>query len=328
MKKIIVVLIAALFVLGGLGCGGEQGGTPAELNIYVPDGAPALAVAKLMKAGEVDGHKLNFSIVNGKVIGAKLTNGEADLAIAPTNLGANLYQKGAEIQLVSVNTYGLLYLIGRKDSGVTELADLKGKLVKVIGQGDTPDLVFQYVLQQAGIPFEVGEAAKAGTVVVQYVADGTTIKKGFQEGLSGFDYGVLGEPAASAAVNDKTAITQVEELFDLQQEFKVASDSETVGYPQAGLFAQQSLLAEEGELIAHILAQLDENTAYLKEHTDEAIAAYRAAGGQSIQALSPAVIDRMNLRVTRAASAQSDLATYLGLLGIAAPADGFYYRAA
>ena len=327
---IATMLCAVIALTAGFGCAsGETDGTkqPETIRISVPDGAPALALAKLIAAGEINGNPVEVEIVSGTEVLARLTNGEADLAIAPTNGGATLYGKGIKIQMVSANTYGLLYLIGKEGESVTELSDLVGKTVHVIGEANTPDLVFRYVLDAAEIPYTTEEPFDAEKVNIRYVAEGATIVQGFAMGSEDYQFGVLGEPAASKAISNQSAKTKVTEYFDLQQEFKAARGVETTGYPQASLFAQQSWLSGHAEELEAILDLLETNTTFLKEKTEEALAAYQSAGGSDIASLTPAIVDRMNLTLVRAQDAKADVAAYLATFGIAAPADGFYYGA-
>ena len=325
MKKILTWIAVLVLALTAFGC--QKGGDPETIRLVVPDGAPALAVAKVLDAGEVNGKKVEAEVVTAEVLQTRLRNGEYELAIAPTNMGATLYNNKMDLKMISANTYGLLYLVGNENGELETLSDLKGKVVQVIGQGQTPDLVFGYILDKAGIAHEEGDAAKEDTVVIQYVADGTTIVQGFTKGDASYQYAVLGEPAATTVINNANAKTQVREYFDLQEEFKLASGSETLGYPQASLFARGAWLTENAETLEAVLALMEENTAFLKEDTETALAAYEAAGGAQVKSLTAAVVDRMNLKVVAAPTAKPEVETYLKLLNVACPDEGFYYGA-
>ena len=319
MKKFFATVLSALLICLTFGCGEGD-----AVQVYVPDGAPALAVANLMKEKKAGGRAVEIHVVTPAVIRAKLTNGEADLAIAPTNLGAQLYQGGIDLKMVSANTYGLLYLVGKKTEQVESLADLKGKVVHVIGEGQTPDLVLRYVLAQAGIEVETSESAVADKVAIRYAADGTSLMQAFAAGRATF--GVLGEPAATNAIGNEQAA--VRELFDLQREFQAASGAATLGYPQASLFARGEFLENNAAFADAFLEKMRENLDDLQEHPQEAadLLASEEYGGSRMK-LTAAIVARMNLRVVPAANAKADVEAYLGMLNIPAPQDGFYRAA-
>ena len=59
----------------------------------------------------------------------KLIKGELDMAAIPANLAATLYQKtNGGIQVMAVNTLGVLYVVEKGDS-VHSFADLKGRTI-------------------------------------------------------------------------------------------------------------------------------------------------------------------------------------------------------
>lgn len=68
----------------------------------------------------------------------------------PTNVAASLYQKGGNIQLLAVNTLGVLYMLENGDS-VKSVADLKGKTIYSTGKGANPEFVLRYVLTKNGL---------------------------------------------------------------------------------------------------------------------------------------------------------------------------------
>ena len=111
MKK--VILIATLFVFclsfvfAFAGCdNGEQ------LQIYVPDGAPSLAVANIIDGGKIGDYKANVTISTGEDVVAKCGSGQADIAIVPTNAAVKVCSTRNDYQLFTTNVWGLLYVVG------------------------------------------------------------------------------------------------------------------------------------------------------------------------------------------------------------------------
>ena len=68
---------------------------------------------------------------------ALLSNGEADIAAVATNVASNFYHKtDGSIQMLAVNTMGVLYILEKGDS-IQSMADLRGKTIYATGQGPT-----------------------------------------------------------------------------------------------------------------------------------------------------------------------------------------------
>ena len=96
LSIIVVLLIGSLALFTVVGCNDTNTeGEPITINVCVPDGSPAIAIAKLVKDNPTfDGYKINYEVVTGSEgIGARLASGEATIAIAPTNAGATQYTK-------------------------------------------------------------------------------------------------------------------------------------------------------------------------------------------------------------------------------------------
>ncbi len=76
-------------------------------KIYAPDGAPALALAKI-KAQNVIPAQIN--VVTATTIGREVKQ-NADIAIMPINGAATLYNSGTAISMLGVITHGNLYML-------------------------------------------------------------------------------------------------------------------------------------------------------------------------------------------------------------------------
>lgn len=76
--------------------------------------------------------------------------GGADFIAVPTNVGANLYNKGVKIQLLNVSVWGILGMVSR-DENLKSLKDFKGKEVVVPFRADMPDIVLRVLLKKEGL---------------------------------------------------------------------------------------------------------------------------------------------------------------------------------
>lgn len=125
------------------------------INVYCPDGAPALALAKFMHDGSDlnSGLNVNYNVVSATTIGSKA--GTADILIMPVNAATKIYNKGASVyKAVAVVTHGNLYLVSNEK---VEIKDLKDKVVGVIGQGLVPDLTFKAILKANNMESKIAE---------------------------------------------------------------------------------------------------------------------------------------------------------------------------
>lgn len=134
----------------------EQGNGSGVLQLYVPDGAPALAVAKLVAEKDtltVAGYTVNVHIVPANTIAAHIAKGDGDIVIMPANGGANLVVQGADYKFLCSNTRGILYMISTSEGSVSP-EDLAGKTVGCIGQGAVPQYAFERILAANGLVIE------------------------------------------------------------------------------------------------------------------------------------------------------------------------------
>jgi NitT/TauT family transport system substrate-binding protein len=76
--------------------------------------------------------------------------GQADFVAMPTNVAANLYNRGVRLQLVNVATWGSLWMMSRRPDAAS-LADFRGQEVLMPFRGDMPDIVFQVIAARLGI---------------------------------------------------------------------------------------------------------------------------------------------------------------------------------
>lgn len=331
MKKSVIVSVLIVSLLVSVfcftGCNPEK--NTDTINIVMPDGAPALSMAKLLQDKPViDGLSTNYEIVAGKnnteIITAKMQNGEADVAIMPTNAAAILYNKGAKIQIVTANVFGLIYMVGKQD--VTDLKDLKGKVVYSIGRGGTPELTFKYILDKAGIKYVDSDTAIEDKVALFYVNDGSELIPLLKKGDAMF--GILGEPAATMAC----AKADCKVLFDMQQLWNTASGT-TGGYPQASLVIRKNLIDSNPNFVKELIAKLTESADWIGENADKIGGIMTENGSVLGMSYTQPVIERCNIRVEKANDIKADVNTYLNVLydfnketvGGAMPDDNFYY---
>ena len=141
MKKLLcIVLLACLLV----SCAAAEG-----LRVAALKGPTAMGMVKVMEDG---GESYSFEIcAAADEITPRLTQGKLDVAALPANLAAVLYNRtGGELQVLAVNTLGVLYIAEIGDS-VHSVSDLAGKTIYTAGKGSTPEYALNHVLESHGL---------------------------------------------------------------------------------------------------------------------------------------------------------------------------------
>lgn len=304
-KQITAVVAAAACAASLCACGGKS--DREVFKVYMPDGAPAIAMAELMHSGY---YATEFTVVPASTIGGRVSSGDADLAIMPVNAAAQLYNGGVDIVMLSVNTHGNLYFVGNTAGGL-ELDDLVNARVGVIGQGQVPDLTLRIMLDESGIDYEVktDESTASGKVALRYAADGPALLPLLKQGK--IDYAFLAEPAASNAVKAMAADGKAI-VMDAQELWRGLFDSE---YPQACLVAKSSLVENEPEYVKWFLRALQSSDGWATENADKAVAAVASHMEAGTETSLPAtlgrdVIERCNISTVFADDAKATCTAY------------------
>lgn len=274
----------------------EKGDGSGTLQLYVPDGAPVLAVAQFIAEKDtltIAGYSVNVNIVPANTIGGYIAQGSGDIVIMPANAGANLLLQGAEYKFLCSNTQGILYMISTT-AGTVSPADLAGKRIGSIGQGAVPQYALEKILSENGL---------TDSVQVTYYADGAAVQAALTAGQ--IDFGVVGEPAATAGASKGFGV-----VMDIQAEFNAATDS-TTGFPMSSTFIKDEF-ASNKTFVDAFLAALSANLTYIEENAAGMTALLQGAGSTS--AYPPASIPRCNVGVYMSDSVKAAVADMLATL--------------
>ncbi len=338
MKKALTIFLAVCMLAVGTvlfaACGGneDEGSGDTTVNVYLPDGTPALAMAKAMTEGiDIEGYDVDFHIIAAGNIGTVFTATDADLAIMPTIGAATNFTKGTGIQLVSTNVFGNLYVVG-VNSTVNSLEDLEGKLVYTTAA--TTIQLLQYLLDENDISYGSGERAVPGQVTLQsFNAANEIIPLLKQAETKGEEaYGVLGEPQVTQC---KANVTSAQSVIDFQAEWKGITGFD--GYPQASLIVKNEFSAQNGAFVKAFAQALEDNGEWLSSESNiaafkQALAAYNEAQGEdgyqtslANLTLTPETIAGCNLDYQSAGEVKESVKDYIKRLSGTELADAFFY---
>lgn len=199
MKKTIAFVLALVMALSLVACAKEEPqptaapteAAPVEvpadtappasapINVMVLNGTTGFGMASLMDAAAKGEALQDYSFTvetDASNIVAALANGSADIAALPTNAAAAVYNKTqGKVQVLALNTLGVLYLVTDGSVEISSMADLAGQTVYAPAQN--PSFIFQHIVEANGVenvtidntyaqPADLNTAVASGEVAI------------------------------------------------------------------------------------------------------------------------------------------------------------------
>ena len=342
MKKFTVAVALALlctFGSAGISACKEEGGTPQDttadgdiLNVFAPDGAPALSVAGLSDASYRDRYDVN--IVDAETIQTYVVgdDAQADIAVLPVNAAVKLLGTGEKYKLFGTVTHGNLYLMkkqGGTDITSENLNTLIGKTVGVINLANVPGLTFKAILSDSGLAFNElrdGASPAADKVNLLAIDAAQAVPSNTQ-----CDYFVVPEPAATTKFNATGG--KLSFAGDLQQLYAGGE-----GYPQAVAVAKTDVTADEIDDFIDALNSSEEWIKGQNTSSESIVAAvnsmmYKQGAVSTLRAdnLTKGVIENCAIDFVPASECMSEILAYMQKINAVAaqsfgtPSDAFFY---
>ncbi|WP_426348541.1 ABC transporter substrate-binding protein [Alloiococcus sp. CFN-8] len=267
MKKIIsllmtIILTSALFV----GCNSsdktvsEEGAPEAiDINIGGLKGPTSMGMVKLMEEAEESKGTNNYSFTiagSADELTPKLIKGELDIAAVPVNLASILYNNTeGEVQLLAVNTLGVLYLVERGEA-VQTVQDLKGKTIIASGKSSTPEYTLNYILKENGLDPEKD-------VTIEWKNEHTEVVSALAQKEEAV--ALLPQPFVTVA---QGSIKDLRVAVDLTEEWEALDNGSQL---ITGVLVVRRDFAEKNpEQLKSFLKEYSESTSYVNENVEEA----------------------------------------------------------
>ncbi|MDF1569156.1 MAG: ABC transporter substrate-binding protein [Spirochaetaceae bacterium] len=293
---------------------------PTTIRFVTPGGFSAITLAEFIaESPEFDGNvRVEYEVLESSdLLAGRILSGQADMFIAPTNLGSTLYAKGEDIVMAGSVIWGILYLVTTE--GLSDWEDLRGREIFLFGRGLTPDIVFRYLLETHGLN-------PGSDITLSYIQNTAELGPALIAGRA--PIAMLPEPVLSVVL---TKAPDAEIMIDIQKEWAAASGTGS-SYPQASLFVQRSVAREHPEFLSSFLARYQASIQRIVADPDKAgewAASFLPSPPAPIIARS---IPGGNLKWVSARNARSDVEEYLEVLmgydpktiGGSLPDDGFY----
>ena len=329
-KKLLALSLVLCLVLAGCGkkdpdpvpSGSAPDGETTPVKLAVLSGPTGVGAAKLLSDADA-GTTLNqydYTIcTDNEQVVAGLTNGDFDIAAVATNVAANLYNKSGAIQMLAVNTLGVLYILGPSDKPISALGELSGKTLYATGQGANPQYVLDHLLTENGLDPETDVNIVWGTPDEVNVA--------MLQGQA--DYCMLPVPAATALeAKSQGAISSYISLSDEWDYLR--SGSLTMGC----VVVRTQFAQEHPEAVENFLDEYAQSIAYVRDNPAEAAPLVAGYGIAPSEAIAAKAIPQCSLVCYTGSEMQSAVQPYYQVLykanpaaiGGALPDDGFYYQ--
>jgi NitT/TauT family transport system substrate-binding protein len=276
-KKFILITISLMMICFLSSCKSEQ------ITMIVPAGSPQLAQLYMQ-----DSDDYNVTIVEGAdPLVAAFGSSSYDVIIAPTNLGAKLYDAKPEYQLAATITWGSYYLISK--SNIDEMESLD---IVAFGQNQIPDALMQYVLEGLDIAFDVDYLDSLSSVVSDFVIDGSKVY-------------LMSEPSLSVITSSHDGI----DILDLQTSYHTLTGYED--FPQASIFVHQSL---NDKVVQKIKDDFEDSIHLLNEDLESSANLAKNLGLSMDREIIIQSIPRSNIEFRDSQDIKEDIIFFLGLL--------------
>ncbi len=319
---LVCALILALPVSGapalaeGSGLSGDADAT-LPVRVFALNGTTGFGMAGLIAKANAGEASLNYSFTvetDASNVTAALVNGDCDIAALPTNAAAALYNKTeGRIQVLALNTLGVLYLVSDGSVTVESFADLDGQTVFVPAQN--PSFSFSRLCQANGAspvidnsyaqPAELNTAAAAGLVSLA----------------------VLPEPLLTVA---RSQNPELQVVMDLTEEWDKVSEPGSL--VQGCVVVRRDFAEAHPAELARFLEEYGASVALLSEDPAAAALLIEETGLFAKAAVAEKAIPRCNLCFVTGGEMQRQLSAFLEIMwetspqsvGGAVPGEDFY----
>lgn len=304
--------------------GDTSGASGPSVRFMALSGPTGVGAAKLMADHDADPQSsaiASYEIVTDNTqVQTALVNGDVDVAAIATNAAAALCAKtDGGIQVLAVNTLGVLYILEKGDT-VHSMADLAGKTLYAPSntKGANPEHILNHLLQGSGV-------APADVTIEWLTPQEITAK------MSSSDAGIcmLPVPAATALLVKDSAVREAVSLSDAWQDLEGSS------LPMGCVVARTEYIEKNAGEVDAFLSAYEASIDYISDPANSAdaaalVAQYEFAPNDKVAAKA---IPQCSLTFVAGQEMKTTLEDYYTILfqaepksiGGGLPYDSFYY---
>ena len=303
MKKRIAVLTLALALVLCLFAGTASADVAVNTRVYTLNGTTGFGMAGMIADNE---NKVcpeyTFTVeTDPSVVTAALISGDCDIAALPTNAAAALYNKtGGAVQVLALNTRGVLYLVTDGKEKIESIADLNGKTVYAPAQN--PSFIFAALCKASDVDVTIDNSYAQPAELNTAVAAG-------QVGLA-----VLPEPMVTVAKSQNPELTVA---LDLTEEWdKVFEPGSLV---QGCVVVRRDFAEAHPDAVKAFLTDYEASVKLLTEDTEAAAKNIEAAGIFAKAAVAAKAIPNCNVCFVTGEDMKRELGAFLEIMFEKAP---------
>ncbi len=291
----------------------------ADVRVAALSGSTGLGMAKLMNDNEAKTtvNRYTFDVYDApETLLPEITSKKYDIAALPTNVAAKLNKvTNGDVQILAVNTLGVLYLLEIGTQNVKSVSDLAGKTVYTTGQGATPEYALKYILEKNGVTDCNIVFETTADLVVSHAEEGALL--------------MLPEPKVTAV---KGKLGNVTVALDITAEWDKVCDTPMA---QGCVVVLKEFAQKNPEAVAQFLKEYEASIQFVKESVEEASAMVAKFKIIPQAPLAAKAIPNSNLTFLAGREMKTALAPFYQILfdadkssvGGILPADEFYYGA-
>ena len=294
--------------------------TELPVRVYTLNGTTGFGMASLIAESAEGKAALNYSFSvesDPSVVTAALVSGDCDIAALPTNAASALYNKtGGKVQVLALNTRGVLYLLTDGTVQPESLEDLAGMTVYAPAQN--PSFILDALCRAKGVDLTIDNSYAQPAELNAAVAAG-------EVGLA-----VLPEPMVTVACSQNQ---NLKVALDLSAEWdKVMEPGSLV---QGCVVVRREFAESHGAELACFLEEYGRSVALLGEDVQTAAQKIEETGIFAKAAVAAKAIPRCNICFVTGDEMQRELSVFLQTMfetapqsiGGSVPGDDFYYIA-
>lgn len=318
MKKIIslvmtLILVFSMFSI--VSCGKKDDTT---IKVAVLNGTTGFGMAYLMEqnANGNSNNKYEFTIESdASVVQNLIISGEVDMVALPTNVASVLFNKYQDVEIIAINTLGVLYLLENGNS-IQSMSDLNGKTIYCPAQN--PTFILKYLLEKYEINATIDSTTYAAPADLRTAVANNLV-----------DIAVLPEPmvtiATKANSNLRVAIDLTSAWNEVEQEGSLV---------QGCVVARKDFIENHTELVNKFLDEYKTSIEYLNNNVADSaalVAKHKIFENENIAKLA---IPKCNVAFLEGDEMKAAMKKFLEAMysvnpqsiGGKLPSDDFYYK--